>query len=90
MTREEFLYRMAKIVSYPTWVASVLIGVLLVLGVVSGPGWLAALIILLGIAMPVGVKLSRMELTKAMIAVFRIGIIAEQEREDRIRHDLNL
>lgn len=81
MTREEFLYRMAKTVSYPTWIAAFVIGILLVWGVVTGPGWITATIVLLGIAMPVGVKLSRMELANTMLACFRIGIIAERKRE---------
>lgn len=74
MTREEFLYRMAKIVSYPTWIAAFLLGILLVAEVISGPGWIIAVITLMGIAMPIGVKLSRMELARTMVAVFEIGV----------------
>lgn len=85
MSREDFLYRSAKIISYPTWTAAFLIGILLIVGVVSGPGWITAAIILLGIAMPVGVKLSRMELAKTMMACFEIGLLAERERSERLR-----
>lgn len=87
MTREQFLYRSAKIISYPTWITAFFLGILLAAGVVSGPGWVIAIIILMGIAMPVGVKLSRMELTKAMVAVFQTGIEAERERDRELENE---
>lgn len=88
MTREEFLYRMAKTVSYPTWIAAFVIGILRVRGVVKGRGWDTAALILLGIAMPIGVKLSRMELANTMIAVYKTGIKNEREYYEELRqHD---
>lgn len=79
--RDDALYQMAKIVSYPTWISAFILGILLSAGIISGAGWLIAILILLGIAMPIGVKLSRMELTNAMVAVFQTGIRTERERE---------
>lgn len=75
ITREEFLYRMAKIISYPTWVAAFGIGIFLVAASdFERKGWLIAVIALMGVAMPIGVKLSRMELARTMVAVFEIGV----------------
>lgn len=85
MDKDEFLYRSAKLISYPTWTGAFLIGILLVAGTVTGSGWIIAMLILLGIAMPIGVKLSRMELTKSILAVFQIGLLAERERVERLR-----
>lgn len=79
--RDDVLYQMAKIVSYPTWISAFILGILLAAGVISGAGWLIAILILLGVAMPIGVKLSRMELTNAMVAVFQTGIRTERQRE---------
>lgn len=81
MTKEEFLYRSAKLISYPTWIAANAIGILLAAGVLEGRAWLVTALILLSIAMPVGVKLSRLELTYAMVAVFRTGVDAQRKRD---------
>lgn len=78
---DDVLYQMARIVSYPTWIAAFIIGILLAAGVLDGRGWLVAALVLLGIAMPIGVKLSRMELTKTMVTVFHTGVIMQRERD---------
>lgn len=78
--RDDLLYRAARAVAYPTWIAAAVIGIGLAGGLIEGTVHVVALVVLLAIAMPVGVKLSRMELTKAMLAVFNAGAQMEARR----------
>lgn len=71
----------ARLIAYPCWIGAVGVGVAHASGRLTGTAPVVAEVVLLGIAMPIGVKLSRLELTDTMIAVFRTGLAAAAEDE---------
>lgn len=79
----------ARLIAYPCWIAAVATAAGIARGDLKGRDPYVAVVVLLGIAMPIGVKLSRLELTDTMIAVFRTGLAAAQEDERRYREEAN-
>lgn len=80
----------ARIIAYPCWIAATIIAAEIAAGRLKGREPYVAVVILLGISMPIGVKLSRLELTDAMVAVFRTGLegaVADHEEREAIRRE---
>lgn len=78
--KQETKQVLTAVIAYGSWLVAVVLTLLR--STESIPAELSMIIVLvIGVAMAAGIKLSRMRLTATMLAVFRAGVDAAREQE---------